>query len=259
VKKINKGVIISDIKYGTDPSQMGDLYIPEGENKGIITLFHGGFWMMPYGLHQLDRLSRCLMAQGFVVWNIEYRRTGVPGRLWTDPFVDAVKSINYLEELSQLYKQINLERLILAGHSAGGHLALWSGHNRGGVIEEKLQVTPKHIIGMAPVVDLKGTYNTNIGKEAVLTFLQCTPEENPLRYDKCSPLELFPLKIPTTILHGHRDEYLPIESTRKFAEKNGLYDNTLSLIEIPEGKHMDFIDPESLSVEKMIGTVSSLF
>ncbi|CAG9000262.1 MAG: hypothetical protein CENE_02256 [Candidatus Celerinatantimonas neptuna] len=40
-------------------------------------MFHGGFWKMPYDLHQLDSLCELLASRGFVVWNVEYRRTGV--------------------------------------------------------------------------------------------------------------------------------------------------------------------------------------
>ena len=36
------------IAYGTDPSQYGELYLPEGTPRGVVVVIHGGFWKSAY-------------------------------------------------------------------------------------------------------------------------------------------------------------------------------------------------------------------
>lgn len=186
---------------------------------------------------------------------MEYRRTGAPDRKWIDPFEDAIESINYLKILNRDYKKIDLENLIIIGHSAGGHLAIWLGNNNGLIVEKKLKIKPKLILGLAPIVDLIVSYNINIGENAVEKLLQCTPSEDIYKYMETSPMELLPLKIPTTILHGNNDRHIPIEISKKFLNNSELYNSNLTLIEINKGSHMDFIDPESTSIAVLLDLI----
>jgi acetyl esterase/lipase len=249
---------IFDLKYGEDSSQKGNLYIPNGNIKGTICLLHGGFWKMPYDLHQFDQICETLLIEGFIVWNIEYRRTGVPERKWLDPFEDAVKSINYLTELKKTYHPIDVNNVIIMGHSAGGHLAMWLGNKNENITKEKLIIEPKCILGLAPILDLVESYNNKAGENAAQQLLQCTPSENITRYMNASPKELLPLKKRTIILHGDKDEYLPIETTRKYSIISNSYNNNLTLFEIKEGTHMDFIDPNSKATQKVLDLLKKL-
>lgn len=237
--------------YGKDISQYGNLYIPKGDIKGTICLFHGGFWKMPYDLHQMDQLCEKLLQENFIVWNIEYRRSGSSERKWIDPFEDSIGSINHLIQLKKTYDKIDLNKIILMGHSAGGHLAIWLGTNNN-ISKNKLEINPNHIVGLAPIIDLISCYRNNSGNQAVNELLQCSPTENLERYKNTSPIELLPLNTPTIIFHGDKDEYLSIEMTRKFAEKNDRSETQFSLVEIEGGFHMDFIDPNSKSIQSVI-------
>lgn len=113
-------------------------------------------------------------------------------------------------------------------------------------------------LGLAPIIDLVEIYNNKAGENAVQKLLQCTPSENIYRYKEASPIELLPFKKRTIILHGDRDEYLPIEITRKCSIKSNSYNNNLTLIEINDGSHMDFIDPNSKATKNVLAVLKNL-
>ncbi len=60
--------------------------------------------------------------RGWAVWNIEYRRIGDGGG-WPETFADVAAAIDHLDGL---HPALDLDRVELLGHSAGGHLALWA-------------------------------------------------------------------------------------------------------------------------------------
>lgn len=258
MNNIKKSKVIFDLKYGEDFSQRGNLYIPNGEPKGTICMFHGGFWKMPYDLHQCDQLCESLLLEGFIVWNIEYRRTGDPNSSWTAPFEDAIRSVNYLLKLKNIYKEIDEENVIIMGHSAGGHLALWLGNNNN-ITKEKLKLNPIYIVGLSPITDLEECYNRKLGGNAVELLLQCTPSSNNYRYIQTSPIALLPLRIPTIILHSFKDEYVPVEMTKDFFNINTSHNELLSIIYLSTGIHMDFMDTKSKSVQKLIKVINNIY
>ena len=80
-------------------------------------LVHGGCWRAQYGRDLEDRVAADLAARGLAVWNVEYRRLDCGGD-WPAPLDDVVAAATALPQ------EIDPARVALAGHSAGGHLAL---------------------------------------------------------------------------------------------------------------------------------------
>jgi acetyl esterase/lipase len=106
------------IAYGPHPEQVADLWLParEAPYPGVV-LVHGGCWRAEYGRDLEDRVAADLAARGLAVWNVEYRRLDCGGE-WPVPLEDVVGAV------AALPKEIDPSRLALAGHSAGGQLAL---------------------------------------------------------------------------------------------------------------------------------------
>jgi acetyl esterase/lipase len=232
--------------YGPDPSQEGDLYLPAETRPPVVCLLHGGFWRMPYGRNQLDSVACDLASRGFAVWNLEYRRLGAPGGGWPGTLNDAADGIDFLADLAAEGIDLDLGRVIVAGHSAGGHLALWSAARRGmhPDLRPSSRVRPAAVAGLAAIVDLAATYAAGSGGNAVAELLGGSPADQPLRYDAASPLSLLPLGIPQLILHGSADEALPVEGARSYARAAAAGDR-VQFVELPNAGHMDFLDPDS--------------
>ena len=81
---------------------------------------------MPYGRDQIAAIANDLVAHGLAVWNMEYCRLGAPQAAWTATMDDIAAGIGHLADLCTGGIDVDLDRVIVVGHSAGGHLALWA-------------------------------------------------------------------------------------------------------------------------------------
>src|ERR1700677_3928295 len=154
-------------RYGTDPSQFGELWLPEGAALGAVVLLHGGFWRAQHGLSRLRPLAADLAARGYTAWNLEYRRA-LAGGGWPGTFADIAAGIDLLADLPTDTSgtgrpRVDTSRVVAIGHSAGGHLAAWAAGR------EKL---PTDAPGAAPRVTLRGM----ISQAGVLALTDCARE-----------------------------------------------------------------------------------
>lgn len=240
-------------KYGSDPSQEGDLFLPQGKPLAMLCLFHGGFWLMPYGRDQMTEVAQNLARQGFAVWNVEYRRIGAEGGAWPGTFDDVIASINHIQYLYKTYQIPSDTKVVLIGHSAGGQLAIWAGKQNelDKAVHVTLQVKPDLIVGLAPVIDLTKTFKEQLGRQSVLHLLKGTPDDMPERYTLYDPAKFAPIRIPQLIIHGKDDDVLPVQWSRDYATLSQSAGAEIELIDIAGGGHMDFIDPDSEAIAVM--------
>jgi acetyl esterase/lipase len=192
-------------------------------------------------------------------WRATLPRADLPSGIWNTgasarpavagpaPLNDAADGIEYLADLAAEGIDLDLGRVIVAGHSAGGHLALWSAARRGEHpdLRRSARVRPAAVAGLAAIVDLAATYAAGSGGNAVAELLGGSPAEQPLRYGAASPLRLLPLDIPQLILHGSADEALPVEGARSYARAAASAGDRVQLVELPKAGHMDYTDPDS--------------
>jgi acetyl esterase/lipase len=232
-------------KYGSSDSQVGDLYVPHGGHPPVVCLLHGGFWRIPHGRDQFNAVARDLASRNFAVWNLEYRRLGEPGAGWSGTFQDVAAGIDYLASLVAEGHDIDLGRVVVVGHSAGGHLALWSSARNHGhtSLHRPTRVRPVGAAGLAAVVDLARTFSLGSGDDAVGAFLGGSPSQQSGRYAAASPIELLPLGVNQLIVHGGMDTTLPIELAREYVQAARAAGDIVQFTELPMAGHMDFLDP----------------
>jgi acetyl esterase/lipase len=75
-------------------------------------------------LRDLAPMGDALKAQAIATWNVEYRRLGQPGG-WPGTHQDIGRAVDQLRALAGTYR-LDLNRVVIVGHSAGGHLAMWA-------------------------------------------------------------------------------------------------------------------------------------
>ena len=237
--------------YGPHISQRGDLYLPERNPRGVICLLHGGFWRMPYGREELNPLARTLCSDGFAVWNLEYRRIGGDGG-WPNTFLDVAAGIDHLANIN-----LPLSRLIVAGHSAGGHLALWSAKRDGFPGLEAPGIHPKLIIGLAPIADLIGGDKLDLGNGAIGNLIGSDPTNQCAdRYRLVSPHERVPLGVRQVIIHGEQDNFVPITLSERYVEAAHAAGDDIKLIRLAKSGHMEFLDPESEATQIFLASLN---
>lgn len=235
------------IKYGPSESQVGDLYLPAAVSPPVVCLLHGGFWRMPYGRDEFSPVAIDLVTRGFAVWNIEYRRLGVPGGGWPGTLQDVAAAIDHLAEIAAGGTGLDLDRVTVVGHSAGGQLALWSaaGSGKRHDCRAPSRVHPIAAAGLAAAADLAGAYALGAGDSAVNALLGGSPDQYPDRYEAASPLSLLPLGVKQLLIHGTADEALPVELTRSYVHAARSSGDDVEYVELIGAGHMDYLDPKS--------------
>ena len=233
------------IRYGPCPDHEADLHLPAASRPPVVCLLHGGFWRMPYGRDQMTAVADDLAARGFAVWNLEYRRLGAPGTAWPAPMDDVAAGVDHLAQLAAEGVHLDLERVVVVGHSAGGHLALWVAGRSRSQLDLAPRVVPRAAVGLAPVADLGRAFTLKVARAAVRELLGGSPSEHPARVRAASPLEMLPLRVPQLIIHGTADDAVPIDLSRRYARAAQAAGDTVQLIELPGGGHMEFLDPAS--------------
>src|SRR4051794_32015802 len=69
-------------------------------------------------------MTAAFAEAGIATWNVEYRRIGNPGGGWPGSFEDVRAAAAQLVKIAPAHN-LDLKRAVVAGHSAGGHLAIW--------------------------------------------------------------------------------------------------------------------------------------
>src|SRR5262249_47498167 len=115
------------IAYGEDPNQYAELKVPSSDGSHpVVILIHGGCWKAAYAtLRDLAPMADALKADGIATWNIEYRRLPQPGSGWPGTYLDVGRAVDHLRAIATEHK-LDLRHVVALGHSAGGHLALWT-------------------------------------------------------------------------------------------------------------------------------------
>lgn len=225
------------VAYGSADSQFGELYVPRetgsGTKSAVVVLIHGGFWSATYGLDLTHPLALDLVARGYAVWNVEYRRVGEEGGGYPGTLDDVGVAIDQLATLADQYS-LDLSRVALVGHSAGGHLAFWAA---GRSVQA---FTPTVAVGLGPVLDLAGGAQAGLGGGAIVELLGGMPDEQPERYRAATPAA--DGETPLIVVRGSADSIVPARFTVP-AEGSA----NIQVIEIEGDNHFDLIDPTSPS------------
>ncbi len=138
------------IPYGTEPTSFGELKLPDSKAGPfpVAVLIHGGCWRSDRGSAESFRaMANALAADGIASWNIEFRRVGNEGGGWPGTFLDLGKAVDLLPKLSRQHR-LDLKRIVLVGHSSGGHFAAW--------LAARKRLPKASEIRGAPAVDYQG-------------------------------------------------------------------------------------------------------
>ncbi len=195
------------------------------DKRTAIVFFFGGGWVGG-SPGQLYPQSRDLANKGIVAFSAEYRIERNHG---TSPFEcveDGKSAVRYLREHAAELG-IDPNKIIAAGASAGGHVAVCTG-----VIDnfdaekdyDRASSVPNAMILFNPVIDTspEGNGYNKLGD----------------RYKELSPVEHVHKGIPATLFfHGMADTTVPFKGAEDFTSKMKAAGNTCKLIPFEGMKH----------------------
>lgn len=238
------------IPYGDAPEQFGELRVPPGAGPfPVAVVVHGGWWRSAYALTYAGHLAAALTADGFASWNIEYRRVGNPGGGYPATLHDVTSALGKLRDIARDYP-LDLTRVVVTGHSAGGHIAAWLAAKQA---HRELDVfgDPLPLVGAVPVagaLDLVHTSALRVADGAgipVHDFLGGTPADVPDHYALASPTAWLPAGIPVIAVHGTADENVPLELSRRYVVRARAMGDRAKLIELDGVDHFEPFDPST--------------
>jgi acetyl esterase/lipase len=240
------------VEYGSDANQIADVRLPAGKGPHPVVFFiHGGYWRARYDLTYAGHLCHALKKKGVATWNVEYRRVGQPGGGWPGTFEDIRTAFRALAARAQenSARLLDLKRVCVAGHSAGGQLALCLAAHEPSVAS---------VLSLAGVLDLRRAWELHLSNDAVVDFLGGPPTQVPEHYREASPAEQRIPQVVQRLIHGTADDDVPYEISRAYAEQKTKTGEKVELITLPQTGHYEIIDPGSNVWSRVQETLISL-
>lgn len=234
------------VAYGSDENQFIDLRLPHGKAAHALAIFiHGGFWRARYDLGYGGHMCAALTAQGIATANVEYRRAGNAGGGWPGSFADIRGAYQFLLQNAGRHG-FEPGRVIVAGHSAGGQLALCL------AAHENLTAA----ISLAGVVDLQQAYSLHLSNDAVVEFLGGTPTQVKEHYQEADPMKLS-IRSKQWLVHGSADDIVPPSFSRDYVKAKRKKDERVEWMEIARAGHFDLVDPRSTAWKEVARVVEN--
>lgn len=213
-----------DISYGTHERQVVDLCIPDDASGdlGLVLFIHGGAWLsgdkesyhggMNYGASNL----------GIATASVNYR--------YISDDVDLLDVLDDIDAaLAEIKKKgaevgVNINKVLLTGDSAGGHLSLLYAYAR----KNTAPVTPVAVVSNSGPTDLYDDnfyHNNALGDESAICdlmskacgqrFIYDTKEGAKSALYSVSPVSYVSAKsVPTVINHGSADSIVPFSNAQ---------------------------------------------
>lgn len=221
--------VLKDIPYCTTPERelKLDMYLPPGdkyEKRTAILFIHGGGWRSgDKGMHaaMLEKLA----ADGYVCISPEYRLS--TEALYPAAVYDIKSAIRWTRTHAKNYG-IHPDRIIAAGHSAGGELAAFTGSTNGNQLFEGNGCYPEASSLVKAVIDIDGTLafihpesgegNDSLKTSAATYWFGFSKKERPDIWKEAAPLTHAGKHCPPVLfinssverMHAGRTDYIRI-------------------------------------------------
>lgn len=222
---------VERLVYGEGAQQFADLRLPDGDGPHpLAVLVHGGFWRHRWTRDTTERAALDLTERGLATLNVEYRRVGPAGgdgggTASVDDVVEAVVA-------ALAHPAVDTSRWAIAGHSAGGQLALMAART----LALDPDTSPHLAVALAGVVDLEAAVAEGLGGGAAAAYLG---GRDPIAL---SPTALVPLGVRTLLSHGEADLQVPITQSERHLAEAGAAGDDVELLSGPHD-HFAYLDP----------------
>lgn len=249
------------IAYGALPLQFGELWLPKGKGPyPLVVMIHGGCWLADLpGTELMDYVSGDLRADGIAVWNLEYRRIGHEGGGYPGTFQDVAAGADHVRELAKTYP-LDLKHVVFAGHSAGGHLALWA--SKASPLRGEDPFLPRGAVSLAGIIDLAAYRETGPdacgGPGTIDALTGALFRRTQDLYGGLSPAAMLPLGVPQAVISGDLDPIVPSRFGAAYAASAKAAGDPVTELNLKGAGHFELIDPAAPAWTLIKGEIKSL-
>lgn len=201
-----------------------DVYKPADSGTGsrpAVILIHGGGWTS-FDKSTMRRMGQFLARSGFVAFAVDYRLFQGNENRWPAQLDDVQRSVRWVRANAAKYG-VNPDRIGAFGHSAGAQLAALLGMED--TRDNSDVALAKYSSKVQAVVDASGPtdFTTEKDPEAIAffsNFLGADYSKHPEVWQNASPaFHVAKSNAPFLILHGTRDEMVPIAQAEELYDK----------------------------------------
>ena len=161
-----------DVPYGDGARQVMDVFLPEGKAKGLFVFVHGGYWLA-FDKSSWSHLAAGMLARGWAVVIPSYDLCPQVR------IADITRQV--ASAISKIASQVD-GPIILAGHSAGGHLVARMACS--GVLPNAVAKRLQHVMSISPVADLRPLLKTSMNDQFKLDIAAAEAESPALCADR---------------------------------------------------------------------------
>jgi len=203
-----------DQSYGAEQYQIFDIYLPAGRSIAktpLLIYIHGGAWVEG-SKEEFNQFKQALSAvfpdYAFVSINYSLYNFNMGINKFPAQENDVLEAISFIQ--SKTIDWNISDQIILAGASAGGHLALLHTYKYPSIGKVKA------VIAFFPPTDLAELYDFSYFTQTGLGgMLGGSPKDQPEAYSASSPITYIDSKsVPTIFFHGTSDIIVPISQSR---------------------------------------------
>lgn len=210
-----------NLTYGTDARNKMDVYLPANRTAEtpIVILIHGGAWISG-DKSIFTSMQDTLLARGIASVNMNYRYVSSSVHN-TQLMEDIDKVVKYCIDNSDKW-QTRKSKIIIGGHSAGGHMSLMYGYTSDsrGAIGGVVSISgPTNLYDEQYLKMIQG-YSVFIPM-LILTLEQLADADYiegqpvPENFRKISPITQIK-NVPTLMIHGTNDELVAYQTVVAF-------------------------------------------
>jgi acetyl esterase/lipase len=232
-----------------------DIYVPRNTTAAtpVLMYFHGGFWVR--GSKDASMLNVLpYLEMGWAVVNVGYRL----GRVSLAPGAveDARCALRWVYRNAEPYR-LDTSRIVVTGHSAGGHLSLTTGMltSEAGLDDrcpgpESLRVAA--VINWYGPTDVGDLLHGANRRDAVVEWLGGMPNRYEVA-ERVSPMKYVRADLPPILtIHGDADAVVPYEHAVRLHAALDRAGARNELHTVPRGGHGGFTREESVRIFERI-------
>jgi acetyl esterase/lipase len=254
------------IAYGPGQTQFGELWVPPTPGPHpLVIMIHGGCWQARVAkLSIMNYAADDLRRRGVAVWNIEYRGVDQAGGGYPGTFLDVAAAADVLRIVGP-GRSLDLRRVVVVGHSAGGHLAAWLAARRR--LPPASPLASRDPLPIAGVVSLGGLPDLKADRAAtdaacgaaVVDMLAGTPSASrPEVYADTSPAERLPLGVPEAVVNGAEDPVAPPWLGQSYAKRLRAVGDPVTFVDVPDTGHVELIAPGSAAWSRAVTLITRM-